>query len=181
MSDWESFRDSIKKVKNKRHYKISGSWGVYNAHRYTMKNKWFNIGKPVSSKEYYKIIRTVNKALVEDFLNGNPIVFPYALGELIAVKKDVKYFYINDKLIVTAPVNWNATVRLWFEDEEAYKNKTLVRNNIKENVSILFQQNKKNGLTNKSVLTFQPNRGFKEAVSNRVKEGTFFTYKLENE
>lgn len=177
MTNWETFRDNIKKVKGPRHHKISGSWGVYQAHRYTMKNKWFNIGKPVSDKEYYKIIRTVNKALVQDFLNGEIIIFPYSLGSLVPVKKENKSFFYNNKLRITSHIDWNATIKLWSEDEEAYNNKLLVRKTNKEKAFITFFKNNKVGLTNRNVLFFQPNRTFKELIIERAKEEDFFAYK----
>lgn len=178
MTEWESFRDKIKKVTSNRHHKISGSWGVYQAHRYTMKNKWFNIGKPVSSKEYYKIIRAVNKALVQSFLNGDVIEFPYGIGKLIPTKIENKSYFNGDKLIVTSHIDWNATIKLWSEDKEAYNKKTIIRKLNKEKFFITFQQNKKSRLINKSVLDFQPNRQFKEDLLKKAKEGTFFAYKM---
>jgi hypothetical protein len=43
---------------------------------------------------------------------------PY-LGTLELRKKDTKVKYINDKLVVTRPIKWKDTLKLWHEDPEA--------------------------------------------------------------
>ena len=72
----EEFRRKILKVNGPRKHKLSNSFGVYNAYKHIRKNKWFNIGKPVSEHDFYSIIRTVNNYLAELLSMGYDIKLP---------------------------------------------------------------------------------------------------------
>jgi hypothetical protein len=72
----EEFRRKILKVNGPRKHKLSNSFGVYSAYKYIRKNKWFNIGKPVSEHDFYSIIRTVNNYLAELLSMGYDIKLP---------------------------------------------------------------------------------------------------------
>lgn len=56
----DEFRRKVLKVDGPRKHKINNSIGVYDLYKHIRKNKWFNIGKPVSEHDFYSIIRTVN-------------------------------------------------------------------------------------------------------------------------
>lgn len=115
-------RDNKKKV-----MKVSNSWGNYDAYKYIRKHKWEGIGHPISEHDFYTIIRKVNDLLAEELALGHTIYFPYNMGKL-EVRKEKRGVRIkNGKLKITYPIDWNSTLRLWFEDEEAYKKKTLIR------------------------------------------------------
>ena len=60
-NDIIQFKNSIKKNKESRLHKITNSFGVYDSYKWIRKNKWLNIGRPVTEHEFYSIIRTMNK------------------------------------------------------------------------------------------------------------------------
>nr|DAU83974.1 MAG TPA: hypothetical protein [Crassvirales sp.] len=33
----------------------------------------------------------------------------------------------DGEIITNLPIDWDSTLKLWYEDEESYKNKTIVR------------------------------------------------------
>ena len=40
----DEFRRKVLKVDGPRKHKVRNSWGIYDAYKYTRKNKWFDIG-----------------------------------------------------------------------------------------------------------------------------------------
>ena len=40
----DEFRRKVLKVDGPREHKVRNSWGIYDAYKYTRKNKWFDIG-----------------------------------------------------------------------------------------------------------------------------------------
>lgn len=72
----DDFRRRVLKLDQPRKTRINNSIGVYQAYKYIRKNKWFNIGRPLTEHEFYVIIRQVNKYLAEELLQGNDIILP---------------------------------------------------------------------------------------------------------
>ena len=131
----ETFQDFKNKTLHreiKRNFKATNSYTTYDIYKHIRKNKWYDIGKPITEHDFYLIIRTVNKLLSERLLKGKMITFPYKMGsiELRKVKRGVRIN--NGKLVISYPIDWNSTLRLWYKDNEAKKQKVLIRyeNNI---------------------------------------------------
>ena len=110
-----------------RNYKITNSWGVYNAYKFIRKNHWYNIGRPLSEHEFYTIVRGVNKLLADSIVEGETVVFPAAMGKLELRKSPKGVSFVDGKLKNTYPIDWKRTNQLWTEDEEEHKKKTLLR------------------------------------------------------
>ena len=110
-----------------RTHKVSGSLGVYDAYKYIRKNKWFDIGRPLTEHEFYSIIRRVNNYLAEELLKGHDISLPHRMGRLELRKYDAKIYLKDNKVVTNLPIDWDKTLRLWYEDKESYDNRTLVR------------------------------------------------------
>ena len=70
------FRKKVLKLNQPRKYKIKDSLGVYDAYKWIRKNKWLNIGEPVTEHQFYYIVRNINNCLAENLLLGEDIVFP---------------------------------------------------------------------------------------------------------
>lgn len=64
------------------------------------------------------------------------------------------------KVKTNLPIDWQATLKLWYEDEECMKNKQLVRINIPEIFRVHYNRNKAN-YNNKSFYQFSTNRELK--------------------
>lgn len=171
------FIDSIKKVKCKRTHKIKNSYGVYDGYKYYRKNKPSDNKYILTESQYFSIIREVNKLLLESLLQGDDIIFPHRMGKL-EVRKYKPSIKIDDtKVRTNLPIDWNSTFRLWYEDEESYKNKTLVKIPEKEIYKICYNKNVAN-FNNKGFYEFHVNRDFKLKLKDKIKSGEFdsFTY-----
>ena len=84
--------------------------------------------KVVSEDTYSKIIRRINELLIEELLQGQIINLPYNMGNIILTSKQSKVFMKNGKLVRTAPINWEETLKLWYENSKAFNKKIRVRN-----------------------------------------------------
>lgn len=110
-----------------REYKITNSIGVYDIYKLIRKNRWYDIGRPLKEHEFYAIIRSVNKLLAENVINGETVVFPEQMGKLELRKYPKGVSIVDGKLKNTYPIDWKSTNQLWNEDEEEHKKKTLLR------------------------------------------------------
>ena len=110
-----------------RNYKITNSIGVYDIYKKIRKNHWYDIGRPLKEHEFYAIIRSINKLLAENIVNGEIVVFPASMGKLELRKYPRGVSFMNGKLKNTYPIDWKSTNQLWAEDEEEHQKKTLLR------------------------------------------------------
>ena len=169
MTDFEEFKASLQNIKKPRNHKIKGSLGVYDAYKYIRKNKWFNIGKSLTEKEFYSIIRKVGNYLADNLCEGLDVVFPYRMGALELVKCTRFIGYTKDnRLVANLPVNWEDTLKLWYSDPEAKANKLLVRVKNKTIFKVLYNRAKAN-YSNQSYYEFQVNRSIKRTLAKRIK------------
>ena len=95
MSLEKEFISNIKNVTGNRKHKINNSYGVYDAYKYYRKNKPKDSKYILSESEYFNIIRSVNKQLVCNILNGENIKFPYRMGYLELRKTPSKISFLR--------------------------------------------------------------------------------------
>lgn len=173
----DDFRRSILKVDGPRKHKVNNSNGVYQAYKYIRKNKWFNIGRPLTEHEFYTIVRQVNNYLADELLHGHDITLPHRLGRIELRKYDAR-ITINDGVLKTnLPVDWDRTLKLWSEDEEAYKERTLVKMEEKEIFKVFYNRRNAN-YENKSFYEFEVNRDLKRRLKQKIKSGAIDAFKL---
>ena len=162
------FRKEILKLNKPRKQVITNSLGVYDAYRWIRKNNWLNIGQRITTKQFYLIIREINKALVQSFLEGHDIKFPYSMGKLMLVKRKSKLYYKDDLLINNHRVDWNETLNLWNEDKESYESKKLVRG-LEDSIFYIIYVKKNATYKNKTYFKFRPMRSFKLLLKDKIK------------
>ena len=168
--DFKDFRKSMLKLNDKRHHKIKNSIGVRDICRMCKKNNKFKTVGSVSEHEFYTIVRTVNTLLAEELAKGNDVKFPMRMGQLEVRKFNTYVKLINGKIRTNRGVDWNATLKLWFKDDEARENKTLVKVESKEGFTIFYNRKVAN-YNNKSLYQFKPHRELLMAVKNNGKNG----------
>lgn len=164
------FRSKVLKLNEPRTHKVRNSNGVYDAYKWIRKNKWLDLPRPVTEHEFYTIIRQVNNLLADNILRGEDIVLPHRLGVIELRKYDARITLSNGKVVTNLPVDWDRTLKLWSEDEEAYKERTLIKMEEKEIFSIYYNKTRAN-YKNKSFYSFQPNRQLKIEIKKRIKAG----------
>ena len=166
--NYEEFRNSIKRIQDNRIHKVTNSLGVYDIYKLIRKNKWYNIGRPLQEHEFYSIIRTINKYLANNLINGNDIILPYRMGRIDIRKIDITPKIVNGKLKISKPIDWDRTLKLWYEDKESFNNKTLVR--IENNTLFKIMYNKsKAKYNNKTFYNLQINRSIKKELIKNIK------------
>ena len=176
--DYDVFKSSIQHLQENRTHKITNSLGVYDAYKYIRKNKWFNIGRPLTEHEFYQIIRRINNYLAEELINGNDVIFPNRMGKLELRKRNsLPIIDKNGNLKVTYAIDWDNTLKLWYEDEEALNNKTLVRLPERNIFRIKYNKNTAN-YNNKSFMEFQVNRNIKVRLKQKIKNNEIDAFNL---
>ena len=173
----DDFRKKVLKLDKPRQHKVNNSLGTYDAYKWIRKNKWLDIGRPITEHEFYTIIRQVNNLLAENFLKGRDIVLPHRLGTIELRKYETKMSFNNGKLHTNLPIDWDRTLKLWAEDEEAYKEKMLVKVEEKEIFKVFYNKGKAN-YNNKSFYEFEVNRDLKRRLKQRIKDGLIDAFKI---
>ena len=178
INSYKDFKSAIQGLQNTRTHKVTNSLGSYDAYKYIRKNKWFNIGRPLTEHEFYQIIRRINNYLAEELINGNDIIFPNRMGKLELRKRNaLPIIDKNGNLKVTYAIDWDNTLKLWYEDEEAFNNKTLVRLPERNIFRIKYNKNTAN-YNNKSFIEFQVNRNIKVRLKQKIKNNEIDAFNL---
>ena len=178
INSYKDFKSVIQGLQNTRTHKVTNSLGSYDAYKYIRRNKWFNIGRPLTEHEFYQIIRRVNNYLAEDLINGNDVIFPNRMGKLELRKRNsLPVIDKNGDLKVTYAIDWDSTLKLWYEDEEAFNNKTLVRLPERNIFRIKYNKNTAN-YNNKSFMEFQVNRNIKVRLKQKIKNNEIDAFNL---
>ena len=173
----DEFRRKVLKVDHSRNHKVKNSIGVYDIYKHIRKNKWYDIGQPITEHQFYTIIRQVNNVLADNLLKGNDIVFPNKMGRLEVRKFKPIIRFDDNKLTVRLPIDWDRTLKLWSEDEEAYKERTLVKMEEKEIFKVCYNKTRAD-FPNKGFYQLQINRDLKIALKKKIKLGNFDAFLL---
>lgn len=173
----DEFRKSILKVKDSRVHRVNNSYGVYDVYKYIRKNKWFDIGQPITEHQFYYIIRNINNLLSDSLVQGHDIKLPCKMGTIEVRKYDAVISINNGKVKTNLPVDWDKTLKLWSEDEEAYKERTLIKMEEKEIFKVHYNRIRAD-YNNKSYYEFIVNRDLKKRLKRKIKNGNFDAFKL---
>ena len=172
--NFEEFRDSVQKKKSQKKFKVKNSFGVYDIFKILRKNKWESIGQPLKEHIFYTIIREINNLLAIELGRGETIVLPARMGRLELRKKSQGVSIVNNYLENTYPINWNNTIRLWFDNAIAKAKRTLLRDEDKVGYFIKYCKYCAN-YENKSFYQFTLNRFIKRALKENIKRGKIDT------
>ena len=173
----EEFIREVRRLNDTRVHKVTGSIGVYAAYKYIRKNKWYDIGRPLKEGEFYKIIRRINDYLAEELTKGNEIKLPLRMGSLEIRKKPSRVAIVEGQLVTNLPIDWNATLQLWYEDKESFDKKTLVRVENEEIFKVYYNKRDAN-YVNQSYYEFKPNRDIQRNLAKHIREGNLDAYLL---
>lgn len=164
------FINTIKGVNKSRIHKIRNSYGVYDGFKFYRKNKPKEHKYILTESQYFSIIRKVNELLGELLVNGEDITLPCRLGRLELRKYEAKITIDGNKVKTNLPIDWDKTLKLWYEDEESYKNKTLIKVEEKEIFKVHYNRTIAN-FNNKSFYKFSINKDLKKRLKQNIKDG----------
>lgn len=160
---YNEFRINTLKANTKKSFKVSNSYGARDAYRWGIKNKLFEI----SETDFRKIINTLNKALQDQLLQGKDIILPERLGR-IEIRKYKTYVGLEgNKIKTNMSIDWQSTLKLWYEDEESCKNKVLIRCETPEKFKIIYNKSKAK-YNNKTFYEFVPTRYLKTKLKELI-------------
>lgn len=165
------FKKRVRKATEHHKHKIRNSLGVYDGYKYYRKNKPSDKKYILSESQYFAIVRQMNNLLADEIIKGNEIKLPHRMGT-IEVRKYEKSVKIGDdgEVKTNLPIDWDNTLKLWYEDEEAYKDKTLLRLDEQEIYKIIWNKENAN-FNNRSFYELVFNRDLKLRLKHNIKEG----------
>lgn len=167
----QEFSSRVRRATGPHEHKITNSYGTYDYFKFYRRTKPKEKEYVLTESQYFSIIRKVNAALANLFVKGKEIRFPMRMG-LIELRKSIKTPKIgpDGKVIFNTMIDWDATIKLWYEDEESFKNKTLIKQESKE-VFKTFYNKSSATFNNKSFYLFQLNKELKREISKNIKKG----------
>ena len=99
---------------------------------------------------------------------------------VLEIRKNTTKVYIKDnKVVSTSPIDWDKTLKLWSEDEEAYKERTLVKREEKKIYKAYYNRVKAE-FNNKIFYTFSLNRELKNKLKTVINEGNFDSFEVKS-
>lgn len=166
--EYNEFIKSIKKVNNNRNHKVNNSYGSKDAFKYYRKIKPNDSKFVLTDCQYLQIIRLINNQLRLNLINGEDVLLPERMGRLELRKTTSKIKFENGKVKTNLPVDWNATLKLWYDNPSSKNKKQLVRQENKETFRVLYNRAKAN-YNNKSFYEFNTNRELKLGLKKNIK------------
>ena len=167
---YEEFKFNVQHLNSLRIHKVKNSYGVYDGFKYYRKNRPKEHKYVLTESQYFSIIRRVNELLGEALINGEDVTLPYRLGRLEVRKYEARITTDGKKVRTNLPIDWDRTLKLWYEDKESYKNKTLIKVEEKEIYKVYYNRNVAE-FTNKTFYQFDVNRELKRKLKQNIKEG----------
>ena len=175
--NFEEFRKSTLKVNKNRKHKITNSIGIKHLLKKCRDTRWYGEELRVDERTFCTITRTVNDLIAEELLKGNDFNLPQRMGQFEIRKYENYLRFEEGKIKTNRGIDWNATLKLWFEDEEAKENKTLVKVEDEETF-ILYYNRVKANYNNKTLIGFKPNRALLKKIKSAGSNKLIDAYKL---
>ena len=99
------------------------------------------------------------------------------MGFLELRKFKTKTEFIDGKLKTNLPIDWNATTKLWYEDEEARRRKQKVRIETPEIFRVFYKKTTAN-YNNKMYFQFITNRTLKLMLKRNITKGKIDAFSI---
>lgn len=167
MEDIKEFTARVRKLNCKRNHKVKNSLGVKDAFHYYRKTRPKESSYVLSESDYLHIIRSVNNLIRDCIIKGEEIKLPEKMGKLELRKVNTSVKFVNGKLKTNLPIDWNSTVKLWYEDNQSYIEKRLIRQETKE-VYRLYYNKYCADYPNKTFFQFSTNRTIKKGLKDKI-------------
>ena len=173
----KDFKVGVKKASTKKgSFEVNNSYGNKAAWRWLKKNKL--IDEQITEGIFGHIIKTIHAYLQAQIIEGKDAMLPHKMGRL-EVRKYTPELRIKDgKLVNRRCIDWNRTLNLWYEDEESYRDRTLVRIETPDIFRVYYNKACAN-YTNKFFYEFTPTRSFKLKLKERILNGNYDALLLE--
>lgn len=168
---FRTFANEVRRLDKTRVHRVRNSYGIYDGFKYYRRFKPSDSKFILSESQYFAITRRVNELMAESLSQGNDIPLPEKLGRLEVRKYATRMIVNGNKVKTNLPVDWDRTLKLWYEDEDAYTNKTLIKMEEDEIFKVYYNRVTAN-FTNKSFYQFNVNRDLKRKLKQSIKGGS---------
>ena len=165
MNSYAEYRSSVLKLKESRQTKKTKTFHSKYIIR-NIKRKHLEL-KSLPEDVYSKMIRRINELLIEELLQGKVIKFPYLMGSLSIYSNESKMYLKDNKLIKTAPVKWNETLKLWYADTKAKDKKVLIKDSYIKIYKVVYKT-RKYSYKNRIHYKFKTCRSLKNIIKNTL-------------
>ena len=154
---------SKKHPKDKEPYKKAWkSFGLRDYYRYYRRHY-----KVLNEIQFGQVIEVVNSLLRDKLLSGDTIKFPKSMGKLELRKWGTNVRLENNKVKTNRPIDWDATLKLWYEDKEAEQQKILIRREVKDVYSVAYIKTRAD-YKNRVFVKWTTARPLKRLIKDRI-------------
>lgn len=171
METVDDFMKRVRRASEHRVYRIRNSYGVYDAY------KWYRRHRPdehryvLTESQYFSIVRNINNILAGMIVSGEDVRLPCRMGSIQLRKFDRRVGVRPDGSVTTnLPVDWDSTLRMWYDDREAYDKRILIRLDERELFKICYIKGDAN-YTNRTFYDIVFNKGMKTELKKNIKAG----------
>ncbi len=140
MISLSEFKKQVKKVYSERHYKLKNCFDIQRCFTYYRRHRPQESKFVITESQFYRILNAVHEEFIQQLLTGVDVTLPMHMGSIRITKSYPSVKYKNGELVNPYPIDWNKTIELWYEDEEAFKNKTLIRRILKVRYNIIYSK-----------------------------------------
>lgn len=169
--EFSEYSKNIRKVHSKRNTQIKDCFSPLKIY------KLYSNPYKITAPQFSNIIKNIHLKFAELLSKGSDIILPERLGSIEIRKYYTSIEYKEGKLKTNLPIDWAATLKLWHEDKEAEKNKTIVR--INEDCTFSIYYNKLKAMyTNKFYYRFTASRVLKKLVRESIKNNNIDAFLL---
>lgn len=140
-----------RKKKGAIHKRVS-DYNTYDFFSYYRKQ-----GGKLTRPQFNYVIDKMHSFYADEISKGIVVKLPCGMGRLIQEKLPTGIFFSDGKLFNNYPINWKETKKLWNEDEEAFKNKVLIKTPMDSKCEIRWDR-KNRFFKNRTVYRFVPVR-----------------------
>ena len=177
----ESFDDFLKKQKKvfgNRIHKINKSYNTISGFKYYRSIKPNDKSFIISDKQYLSIIRQMNILMADYLIKNKSVSLPCGFGKLEIIKYETtSWIDKNGKFGTNKTIDIGKTLKLWYDDEDARENKTIVRYDDDFIFRIKYPTWWRKYKYSK-YFSFQFNRGLRQKLKLAIQNGDYDTYKL---
>lgn len=173
---FKEFLKEVKNVKKERHHKITNSYGSKDAFHYYRKIRPQETKYVLTDCQYLAIIRQINNHLRNFLIEGKDVLLPERMGRLELRKYANSIKFEEGKLKTNLPVDWNATLKLWYDNPSSKIKKQLVRQENVDTFRVFYNRNMAN-YNNKTFYEFDLNREIKVGLKNNIKQNKIDAFK----
>lgn len=165
--EFSEFIKEVKKTRGPKKHKVSNSYSIKTMFYYYRKIRPKTKSYVLTESQYYHIIRTINNALREQLINGNDVILPYKLGKIEIRKYKNVIEFKDGKLKTDRPIDWNSTLKLWYDNPICREKKQLIR--FENNETFMVHYDKRKAVfKNKDFYEFDANRYVKIGLKKNI-------------